>query len=85
MHMFEHPDVATSWVSIEIEDAPRRVLVIETELPLLPTIADYDEGRLNALVSAAQAFKDDKGNGIDKIRLVSLDDDEFDDDEEDED
>jgi hypothetical protein len=36
-------------------------------------------------VSAAQAFKDDKGNGIDKIRLVSLDDDEFDDDEEDED
>jgi len=80
--MFEHPDVATSWVSIEIEDAPKRVLVVETELPLTPTEDDYDEGRVNALISAAQAFRAAKENGIDKIRLVYV---EYDEDEDEED
>jgi hypothetical protein len=84
--MFEHPDVMTSWVNIEIEDAPKRVLVIETELPLAPSEEDYDESRVSALVSAAQAFKADKGNGIDKVRLITTDfnDIEFDDEEEEE-
>jgi hypothetical protein len=77
--MFEHPDVATSWVSIEIDDAPRRVLTVETELPLVKTESDYDEGRVNALISAAQAFKADSGNGIDKVRLIYV---EYDDDED---
>ena len=81
--MFEHPDVSTSWVSIEIEEGPKRVLVVETELPLMPTEDDYDEGRVNALISAAQAFRAAKENGIDKIRLVYVDYDE--DEEEDED
>jgi hypothetical protein len=79
--MFEHPDAATCWVAIEIEDAPQRVLVIETELPLAPKDADYDEGKVSALVAAAQAFKSDKANGIDKVRLVCVD---YEDDEEEE-
>jgi len=82
--MFEHPDVMTSWVNIEIEDAPKRVLVIETELPLAPSEEDYDESRVSALVSAAQAFKADKGNGIDKVRLITTDFDDFEFDEEEE-
>jgi hypothetical protein len=80
--MFEHPDAGNCWVAIEIEDAPQRVLVIETEVPLAPTADDYDEGRVNALVAAAQAFKADKGNAIDKIRLVCVEYDEEDDEEE---
>jgi hypothetical protein len=80
--MFEHPDAATCWVSIEIENAPQRVLVVETELPLTPTETDYDERRVNALVAAAQAFKSDKGNGIDKVRLIYV---SYDEDDEDED
>jgi len=82
--MFEHPDVATSWLSIEIEDAPKRVLVVETELPLAPTEDDYDETRVKALISAAQAFTAKKENGVDKIRLVYVDyeGDEDDDEEE---
>jgi hypothetical protein len=82
--MFEHPDVAACWVSIEIESAPQRVLVVETELPLSPTTEEYDEGKVNALIAAAKAYKDDKGNGIDKIRLVYVDFDDFDDEEEEE-
>ena len=79
--MFEHPDALTSWVNIEIESAPARVLVIETELPLTPSDEDYDEARVSALIAAAQAFKADKGNKIDKIRVITSD---FSDDEEDE-
>jgi hypothetical protein len=82
--MFEHPDAATCWVAIEIEDAPQRVLGIETEVPLAPTADDYDEGRVNALVAAAQAFKADKGNAIDKVRLVCVEYDEEEDEEEEE-
>jgi hypothetical protein len=82
--MFEHPDAATCWVSVEIENAPQRVLVVETEVPLLPSADDYDEGRANALVAAAQAYKADKGNGIDKVRLIYVDYDMDDDDDEDE-
>ena len=55
--MFEHDDVASCWVSIEIDEAPQRVLVVETDLPLAPTEDDYDEARVKALVAAAQAFK----------------------------
>jgi hypothetical protein len=80
--MFEHPDVATAWVSIEIDDAPRRVLTVETELPLVKTESDYDEGRVNALISAAQAFKADSGNGIDKVRLIYVEYDEDEDEDE---
>jgi len=80
--MFEHPDVSTSGLSIEIEDAPKRVLVVETELPLAPTEDDYDEGRVNALISAAQAFRAAKENGIDKIRLVYVEYDEDEDEDE---
>jgi hypothetical protein len=79
--MFEHDDVASCWVSIEIDEAPQRVLVVETDLPLAPTEDDYDEARVKALVAAAQAFKADKGNGIDKIRLIYV---EYEDEEEDE-
>ena len=80
--MFEHPDASTCWVSIEIENAPQRVLVVETELPLTPTEEDYDETRVNALVAAAQAFKADRGNGIDKIRLVYVEYEEDEDEDE---
>jgi hypothetical protein len=80
--MFEHEDAATCWVAIEIENTPQRVLVIETELPLAPKDAEYDEAKVNALVAAAQAFKSDKANGIDKVRLVCI---EYDIDDEDED
>jgi hypothetical protein len=79
--MFEHEDAAISWVTIEIESAPQRVLVVETDIPLAPNEEHYDEGRVKALVDAAQAFKDDKANGIDKIRLVYV---EYDDDDEEE-
>jgi hypothetical protein len=79
--MFEHPDVASCWVSIEIESAPQRVLVVETELPLMPTEDDYDEERVTALVQAAQAFKAEKGNNIDKVRLIYV---SYDDEEEEE-
>jgi len=82
--MFEHPDAATCWVSVEIESAPQRVLVVETEVPLLPTADDYDESRANAIIAAAQAFKADKGNGIDKVRLIYVDYDMDDDEDDDE-
>jgi hypothetical protein len=79
--MFEHEDAATCWITIEIESAPQRVLVVETELPLAASEEHYDEAKVNALVAAAQAFKADKSNGIDKVRLIYV---EFDDDDEDE-
>ena len=82
--MFEHEDAATCWVAIEIESAPQRVLVIETELALAPKDAEYDEGKVKALIDAAQAFKSDKANGIDKVRLVCIEYDFGDEDEEEE-
>ena len=80
--MFEHEDAMTCNIAIEIEDAPQRVLLIETELQLLPTADDYDKDRVSALLTAAQAYKADKGNAIDKVRLVYV---EYEDDDEDED
>jgi hypothetical protein len=69
--MFEHPDATISWITYEIEEELARVLVVETQLRLWPTAEGYDEEKVSALAIAAQAFRADRRNGIDKVRIVS--------------
>jgi hypothetical protein len=70
--IFDHPDVAISRIEIEIVEELERVLVIETPLTLWPMAEGYDEARVSDLVAFAQAFRADRRNGIDKVRVVSI-------------
>jgi hypothetical protein len=70
--MFKHPDASTCQITIEIEEDVERVLTINTHLSLWPTAKGYDEERVSALAYAAQEFRADRRNRVDRVRLVSI-------------
>jgi hypothetical protein len=70
--MFKHDDALRSSVGVDIGDAIERVLVVETRLRLWPLAPDYSEARVSALHEAAEAFKADKKNKIDRVRLICV-------------
>jgi hypothetical protein len=70
--MFKHDDATRSSICIDIGDEIERVLVVETRLRLWPLAADYNNDRVSALQQAVEAFRADKKNQIDKVRLICM-------------
>jgi hypothetical protein len=70
--IFEHADATRSWVTIEVNNQAKRVLMIETPLRLWIMAEEYDDARVEALIAAAKAFKANPQNRIDSFRLISI-------------
>jgi hypothetical protein len=49
--MFNHADADLAFVEIELDDKPKRVLIIKTPLSLWPMSQDYREDRVSARAS----------------------------------
>jgi hypothetical protein len=65
-------DATRSSVCVDIGDEIEWVLVVETRLRLWPLAPDYSDDRVSALQGAAEAFKADKKNKIDRVRLICV-------------
>ena len=70
--MFKHDDATRTSVCVDIGDEIEWVLVVETKLRLWPLAPDYSDDRVSALQGAAEAFKANKKNQIDRVRLICV-------------
>ena len=70
--LLKHEHATSSWVTIEMTpDSIRKVLVVETKLPLYEESKGFDEGKLAKLEEAITAFFEENPS-IKQARIVRI-------------